>query len=58
MENFSGKSALSVKQDFYTKVLSTNLTAMVSNAAQQQVGKTTAHRQHDYQVTTHRLFPK
>ena len=50
IENFSGKSVLSVKQDFYAKVLSTNLTAMVANAAQQQVDKATAHRQHDYQV--------
>ena len=41
---------MSVKQDFYAKVLSTNLTAMVANAAQQQIHKTTAHRQHDYQV--------
>jgi len=50
IENFSGKSALSVKQDFYAKVLSTNLTAMVANAAQQQVDKATAQRRHDYQV--------
>ena len=50
IENFSGKSVLSVKQDFYAKVLSTNLTAMVANAAQQQVDKATAHRKHDYQV--------
>lgn len=40
---------MSVKQDFYAKVLSTNLTAMVANAAQ-QVDKATAHRRHDYQV--------
>jgi hypothetical protein len=41
---------LSVKQDFYAKVLSTKLTAMVANAAQQQVDKATAHRKHEYQV--------
>jgi hypothetical protein len=50
IENFSGKSALSVKQDFYAKVLTTNLTSMLANAAQKQVDKTTAHRKHDYQV--------
>jgi len=50
IENFSGKSALSVKQDFYAKVLTTNLTAMVANAAQKQVDKATTHRKHDYQV--------
>jgi hypothetical protein len=41
---------LSVKQDFYAKVLSANLTATVANAAQQQVDKATAHRKHDCQV--------
>ena len=50
IENFSGKSVLSVKQDFYAKVLTTNLTAMVANAAQKQVDKSTAHRKYDYQV--------
>ena len=50
IENFSGKSVLSVKQDFYAKVFTTNLTSMVANAAQKQVDKATAHRKHDYQV--------
>jgi TRAP-type C4-dicarboxylate transport system permease large subunit len=50
IENFSGKSALSVKQDFYAKILPANLTAMAVNAAQQQVDKATAHRRDDYQV--------
>ena len=50
IENFSGKSVLSVKQDFYAKVLTTNLTSMLANAAQKQVDTTTAHRQYDYQV--------
>jgi len=50
IENFSGKSALSVKQDFYTKVLTTNLTSIIANAAQVQVDKETAHRKHNYQV--------
>ncbi len=50
IENFSGKSALSVKQDFYAKVLTSNLTAMVANTAQKQVAKTTSDRQHIYQI--------
>ncbi len=50
IENFSGKSALSVKQDFYAKVPTSNLTAMVANAAQQHVAKTTSGRQHIYQI--------
>ena len=50
IENFSGKSALSVKQDFYAKVLTTNLVSMAANVAQTQVDKTTAHRKLNYQV--------
>lgn len=50
IENFSGKSALSVKQDFYAKVLTTNLISMAANAAQEQVDKVTQNRKHDYQV--------
>lgn len=50
IENFSGKSALSVKQDFHAKVLTTNLVSMAANAAQTLVDKTTAHRKLNYQV--------
>lgn len=50
IENFSGKSALSVKQDFHAKVLSTNLTAMLTNAAQVKVDARTIKRKHTYQV--------
>jgi hypothetical protein len=50
IENFSGKSVLSVKQDFYAKVFTTNLTSMVANASQKQVDQTTAHRKYDYQI--------
>ncbi len=50
IENFSGKSVLSVKQDFYAKVFTTNLTSMVANASQKQADQTTAHRKYDYQV--------
>jgi hypothetical protein len=50
IENFSGKSALSVKQDFYAKVLTTNLVSIAVNAAQAHVDKATAHRKHNYQV--------
>lgn len=50
IENFSGKSALSVKQDFYAKMLSVNLSLMMANAAQHIVNKTTQHRKHRYQV--------
>ncbi len=50
IENFSGKSALSVRQDFYAKMLTSNLTAMAANAAQKHVDKTISGRQHTYQI--------
>ncbi len=50
IENFSGKSVLSVKQDIYAKVLTTNLTSIIANAAKILVDKATAQRKHAYQV--------
>jgi len=50
IENFSGKSALSVKQDFHAKVLSTNLTAIVTNAAQRRVDNIPTKRKLPYQI--------
>jgi len=50
IENFSGKSALSVKQDFYAKVLTANLVSMAANEAQLQVDKATRNRKHTYQI--------
>ena len=50
IENFSGKSALSVKQDFYAKILTTNLTAILANAAQKQVDNKTHNRMQSYQI--------
>jgi len=50
IENFSGKSALSVKQDFHAKVLATNLTAIMALAAQKQVNRLTDKHRRDYQV--------
>lgn len=58
IENFSGESALSVKQDFYAKVLTTNLTAMVANVAQKHVDKRTSDRKHIYQINFSRALCK
>jgi hypothetical protein len=41
IENFSGKSALSVKQDFYAKIIASNLTSLMALAAQKEVDKKT-----------------
>mgnify|MGYP000175641097 CR=1 FL=1 len=39
IENFSGKSALSVKQDFYAKIVAANLTTLMEIQAQEIVDK-------------------
>ncbi len=50
IENFSGKSALSVQQDFYAKILASNLTALMARAAQHIVIAKHKNRQRIYQV--------
>jgi hypothetical protein len=50
IENFSGKSSLSVEQDFYAKILATNLTALMALEAQTTVSKKTRKRGLRYQV--------
>lgn len=50
VENFSGKSVLAVKQDFYAKMMTYNLEALLARAAEPKVKKETAHCKHDYAV--------
>ena len=50
IENFSGKSAESVRQDFHAKIVSLNLTAMMVFASGQQHASKTATRQHRYKI--------
>jgi hypothetical protein len=50
MENFSGRSAEAVRQDFYARVFIVNLTAMLALPVHQQVAEATAHRDLDYHV--------
>jgi len=47
IENFSGKSTLSVQQDFYAKIVASNLTALIEIPAQKKVDK----RTHDLELT-------
>ncbi len=49
-ENFTGKSALSVKQDFHARILSSNLISMRVNGGQHQVEEQTSKRKLSYQV--------
>ena len=50
MENFSGRSAEAVRQDFYARVFIVNLTAILALPVHEQVKERTAHRQLDYEV--------
>ena len=50
IENFSGKSALSVQQDFYAKIVATNLTALMAMAAEKTITAKTKHLKHQYQI--------
>ena len=50
IENFSGRSALSIRQDFHAKILSSNLASMLVNVAQIKVENTLAARRLTYQI--------
>ena len=50
IENFSGKSALSVQQDFYAKIVASNLTTLLEIQAQEIVDKRTQHLRRNYQI--------
>jgi len=56
VENWSGKSALSIFQDFHAKVLALNLTAVLASTAQQIVDDRRRDDSHPKQVNmTHAL---
>lgn len=50
IENFSGKSVLSVYPDFHAKIFSKNLTAAISYPLQSRIKQKYSHRQYDYQL--------
>jgi hypothetical protein len=50
IENFFGKSTLSVQQDFYAKIVAANLTALMALGAQKITAKETKHLKHHYQI--------
>ena len=58
IENFSGKSALSVQQDFYAKIVASNLTALMTISAQERVDKRTQNLKLDYQVNSAQALSK
>ncbi|MEM7018901.1 MAG: IS4 family transposase, partial [Pseudomonadota bacterium] len=50
IDNFSGKSVRAIRQDFFAKVMSLNLTMMFAQTAQDEVAKKTASCKRTYQV--------
>jgi hypothetical protein len=50
IENFSGKSVLSVYQDFHAKVFSKNLTAILAHPTKDTIEKNTQDRLYHYQI--------
>ena len=50
IESFSGKSALSVFQDFHAKMLTMNITAIMVAESQKQVNHTMSARTHRYKI--------
>ncbi len=50
IENFSGKSSLSVKQDYYAKLVTLNLTAILVHESQKYVDKKYKTRRLNYKV--------
>ncbi len=50
VENFSGKSVRAVKQDFYAKMMTYNLEALLAKAAEPKIKKETAHCKYEYAV--------
>jgi hypothetical protein len=50
VENFSGKSTLSVYQDFYAKVFSKNLISALSFPTRQVVSQTNQGKKYEYQI--------
>lgn len=50
VENFSGKSILSVNQDFHAKIFSKNLTAVLSIPAKEVIRQESQNKQYEYQL--------
>ena len=56
--NFSGQSALSVYQDFHSKVFAKNLTAVLASPAQDAVKRESKDKKHEYQINMTQAFSK
>jgi Transposase DDE domain len=50
LASFSGKSTLSIYQDFHAKVLSKNFTSIIANTTKDEIDKLSQHRNFQYQI--------
>lgn len=58
IENFSGKTALSVKQDFFAKIFTVNLTCLIASKVKPQIQNDTEHCKHQYQLNWTQILAK
>ena len=58
VENWSGKSTLSIYQDFHAKVFTANLAALLAHPAQKEVALQSQSKQYTYQVNFTHLLSK
>jgi hypothetical protein len=58
VENWSGKSTLSVYQDFHAKVFTATLAALLAHPAQQEVARQSQSKHYTYQVNFAHLLSK
>lgn len=58
VENWSGKSVLSIYQDFHAKVFTKNLTAILAQPAQKVVAQESQEKKYAYQVNMANAFSK
>ncbi len=58
VENWSGKSTLSIYQDFHAKIFTANLAALLAHPAQTEVARQSQSKQYTYQINFTHLLSK
>jgi hypothetical protein len=56
IENFSGKSVESIYQDFYAKIFTKNLTAVLAGTTTEEIREVYKNRKYDYQINYAQVF--
>ncbi|MCU7960691.1 MAG: transposase [gamma proteobacterium symbiont of Bathyaustriella thionipta] len=58
IENFSGKSVLSIQQDFYAKIVACNLSTILALAGQKKIRKKQSIAEGNTRLISHKRFLK